>query len=250
MGQPGGPARRRSILVTTIVAAIMVASVTVANAAPGAAIFACVNNNSGEIKIASGPWACKSNERELTWQAGAIDLSGIFGRLDSLQQQIAGLLPMPGASGGTPGATIVIGSTSTFTDPPTGFKLYVDGTDISGPAGEVTLLAQGPLSFCSTHGVFVNGSSASDGLLPLQKVQCGKAGGQTVSISGCNARISVHGYMHTDDPLNYMGMTTLDLSVTQTAGASAGTFQLVAYTPRGKLTRGGAISDVHISSCT
>lgn len=71
------------LILAIVIALLALAFVATARAGSSAAIDACVNNSSGELKIVGPADACKANETRLTWNeqgpAGANGLSGFVG---------------------------------------------------------------------------------------------------------------------------------------------------------------------------
>jgi hypothetical protein len=107
-------------------------------------------------------------------------------------------------------------------------------------------------SACSVTGPMVDTSHAGDTEMSNNpffdpgaansQVRCGRAFGQSISISGCNASIELHGYVHLDHPfIVFLGTTTIDISFTKT-GSSTGTVQATVFTPKGPVTLRGTVN--------
>lgn len=129
--------------------------------------------------------------------------------------------------------------------------------------GKTTLWIGGPgLSTCSTHGGSVEidwtaGFPTEDwtGNYPLTEIQCGTAYGMRVAVDGCEARIELHGYSHSDYPLiTYTGSMTADVSFRKGDQPDTGEMTIKIFTPKGPLKISGPITladpDAHIQMDT
>ncbi|MFO1133031.1 MAG: hypothetical protein U1E16_13590 [Hyphomicrobiales bacterium] len=105
------------------------------------------------------------------------------------------------------------------------YNLFIEAREgESAGNGDTTLLvSDSPANLCSVHGpspeslagtAFDYGSGNED-----YAFECGTSYGETVAINGCKAVIQAHGFVHQDNPLsNYLGMTTIDVALTKSAG--------------------------------
>lgn len=129
--------------------------------------------------------------------------------------------------------------------------------------GKSTLWIGGPgLSLCSTHGggvdiFWAEGSGTEDwsGNYPLTEIQCGTAYGQRVVVDGCEAKIELHGYSHSDYPLvTYTGSITADVSFRKGEEPDTGALAIKIFTPKGPIKLSGPITladpDAHIQMDT
>ena len=124
--------------------------------------------------------------------------------------------------------------------------------------GNVTLLVNGPsISVCSAHGPtasidFSPGGEDFSGNNPLVDIQCGTAYGMTVHVDGCTAKVSLHGFGHSDTPyFPYMGPATVDLTFKQLAPLSTNA-QVVMnlFTPKGPIMLKGVMSaPIQMDTC-
>ncbi len=88
---------------------------------------------------------------------------------------------------------------------------------------------------------------------PLRNLQCRAAGGQTVTIVGCVASTSFHGYVHADHHagVNYSGSATIDVVLRKTGQKVQA--DITIYTPKENIKLSGEIEarpdTVFISTC-
>ncbi len=110
--------------------------------------------------------------------------------------------------------------------------------------GQPTLNSNGiPLSLCSVHGqsahVFdPNTTPDGTGQFPLESIECGRAGVQTISLEKCMVVTSFHAFVHSDNPrIDYIGTATVDLTVNAMTGNAA----IDIYTPKGTISLNGTL---------
>jgi len=160
---------------------------------------------------------------------------------------------------GTPGGFLAIES-GTLVDSSTGEEyaliLTAGEAEDSAGVGNVVLQLIGPaFAICSAHGAGVDiGPGLEDGNyagnFPLAELQCGTAYGMPVSIDGCNAKLEMHGYSHTDYPLHpFMGPTTIEMSLRKSTYVKS-QVNVKVYTPTGVIKLSGIVSDpVRMNTC-
>ena len=144
---------------------------------------------------------------------------------------------------------------ATLTDARTG-NTYEFGLRAVSPGaggGDVVLGLQGPsLSVCTVHGsgadVDFTDVGNETGVTP--SFECGRAYGMTVMFQACTVTTKDHGFQHSDYPLTeYLGPTTTDIKFQKT-GPSAGTLDVVDWTPAGKIEVKGPVSGtIAMSTC-
>ena len=144
------------------------------------------------------------------------------------------------------------------------FEAFESNPGSQGGIGSVAMFLRGPGAnvrmACSVHGS--PGSSLDFDLFPndpglpfpLQNLQCGAAGGQTVVIAGCVARTSFHGFVHSDHRagVSYSGSATIDVVLHKTKNKVNADIDI--YTPKETIHLSGQIQapfpgDVNISTC-
>ena len=128
---------RLALAMTMVAAIIATSSVGIAAAVTTGLIYACVNNNSGTIKIVSATTTCAYNEIQLVWNAdgvtGATGATGATGSTGATGP--TGQTGPTGAAGAT-GETGPIGPTgATGTSGATGARGATGATGANGATG-------------------------------------------------------------------------------------------------------------------
>ena len=142
-------------------------------------------------------------------------------------------------SSNTVGASLNVNGT--IDDHGTAYHFSLNANESTTQAGEggVTFFLNGTaLGLCTVHGPGAEPSS-----FPLTQVQCGGAGAQAVSMTGCKAEIEAHGFSHSDFPREaiYLGTMTVDVKFLK-KGPSSGEMKVTVYTPKRAITVDGPVT--------
>jgi hypothetical protein len=154
----------------------------------------------------------------------------------------------PAEAPGTPGGNLSV--EGEFVDVNSGntYELTFRASEDSSTAGvgDAFLYLKGPaLTACDVHA-----PAAEPNITPLRSVQCGGSYGMSVAVDGCLARVTLHGYVHSDHPfITYVGLTCFDLVVEKQA--SCCDIEITIYTPKGPIVLTGTVAgDVSMDTCS
>ena len=127
----------------------------------------------------------------------------------------------------------------------------------TGAAWHVLLsfLGQTAISGCSVHGPHITSpvdpSLGQDLFVGATRVRCGVSHNMVVRIQQCHADISLHGYVHADEPDDpFLGLTTIDVHVEKVPAPENVKLNLTLHDPKKNVELHASFpGTLNISSC-